>query len=109
LRWQKSVNIERTQYIGHYGVTFTVIRFTVKPNNRNELAEKIISGVVAPPIGVISSQAESMVENAFSDLIFNRLRNFHSAEMNIGLEAQVSGGIGPQRSGLSMHVYSDDA
>ncbi|WP_242170253.1 MULTISPECIES: hypothetical protein [unclassified Pseudomonas] len=85
------MNIERTQYIGHYGVTFTVIRFTVKPNNGNELAEKIISGAVAPPIGVISSQAESMVENAISDLIFNRLRNFHSADIIIGLKVQVGG------------------
>ncbi len=160
------MNIERTQYIGHYGVTFTVIRFTVKPNNRNELAtlclldakssapevrlrlqnlyekmlardlpcvmtvviskpltrkqadslnnrnnliKKIISGAIATPIGVISSQAESVDENAISDLIFNRLRNFHSADIIVGLEAQVSGGIGPQRSSLSMHVYSDDS
>jgi len=32
------VNIERTQHIGHYGVTFTVMRFTVVPENRNALA-----------------------------------------------------------------------
>ena len=35
---QHPVNIERTQYIGHYGVTFTVLCFTVLPANRNALA-----------------------------------------------------------------------
>ena len=35
---QNPVNIERTQHIGHYGVTFTVMRFTVVPENRNALA-----------------------------------------------------------------------
>lgn len=32
------MNIERTQYIGHYGVTFTVIRLSVVPGNRPALA-----------------------------------------------------------------------
>ena len=32
------MNIERTQYIGHYGVTFTVLRVTVLPANRHALA-----------------------------------------------------------------------
>ncbi|MCR4540602.1 hypothetical protein NUV89_19640 [Pseudomonas sp. 18.1.10] len=159
------MNIERTQYIGHYGVTFTVIRLRVMPsdrralntlclleaktsaveirmrllnlyekmlagdipclmtvviskpltrkqadslNNRNNLIKEIISGAVAAPVGLISSKAESMVENAVSDLISRRLRNFHSADIIIGLEAQVSGGIGPQRSSISIHVYSDE-
>lgn len=161
----KTVNIERTQYIGHYGVTFTVIRLKVMPadrqaltslclleaktlaaevrkrlqslyekmlardlpcliavvisnsltrkqadslNNRNNLIKEIISGAVAAPAGIISSKAESMVENAISDLISRRIRNFHSADIIIGLDAQVSGGIGPQRSSISMHVYSDE-
>lgn len=157
------MNIERTQYIGHYGITFTVIRLTVMPsnrqelatlclleakasaievrlrlqklyekmlardlpcvmtvavskpltrkqadslNNRNNLIKEIISGAVAAPVGIISSKAESIVENAISDLISRRIRNFHSADIVIGLDAQVSGGIGPQRSSVSMHVYS---
>lgn len=32
------MNLERTQYIGHYGVTFTVLRLTVLPDHRNALA-----------------------------------------------------------------------
>ena len=32
------MNIERTQHIGHYGVTFIVIRFTVVPESRHALA-----------------------------------------------------------------------
>ncbi|CAI8899774.1 hypothetical protein EMIT0357P_30434 [Pseudomonas marginalis] len=35
---QKPVNIERAQHIGHYGVIFTVNRFTVVPDNRHALA-----------------------------------------------------------------------
>jgi len=75
-------------------------------NNRNNLIKDIISGAVAAPVGIISSKAESIVENAISDLISRRIRNFHSADIVIGLDAQVSGGIGPQRSSVSMHVYS---
>ena len=75
-------------------------------NNRNNLIKEIISGAVAAPVGIISSKAESIVENAISDLISRRIRNFHSADIVIGLDAQVSGGIGPQRSSVSMHVHS---
>ncbi|SED56640.1 hypothetical protein EDF80_101417 [Pseudomonas brenneri] len=49
-----------------------------------------------------------MVEKATSDLISRQLRNFQHADIIIGLEAQVSGGIGPQRSSLSLHVYSNE-
>lgn len=77
-------------------------------NNRNNLLKEIISGAVAAPVGVISSKAESVFENAVSDLISRRIRNFHREDIIIGLDAQVSGGIGPQRSSTSMHVYSDE-
>lgn len=159
------MDLERTQYIGHYGVTFSVIRFTVQPNdkqalaslclleakasapevrlrlqslyermlaqdlpcfmtaviskpltrkqadslnNRNNVIKEVISGAIAAPIGLISSKAESLVEKATSDLISRQLRNFQRADIIIGLEARVSGGIGPQRSSLSMHVYSNE-
>ncbi|ETK21545.1 hypothetical protein H097_00665 [Pseudomonas sp. FH4] len=159
------MDLERTQYIGHYGVTFSVIRFTVRPNNkqalaslclleaktsaqevrlrlqnlyermlaqdlpclmtvviskpltrkqadslnnRNKVIKETISGAVAAPIGLMSSKAESLVEKATSDLISRQLRNFQHADIIIGLEAQVSGGIGPQRSSLSLHVYSNE-
>jgi len=32
------MDIERTQHIGHYGVTFTVIRLTVLPTHKHALA-----------------------------------------------------------------------
>ncbi|WP_235205534.1 hypothetical protein [Pseudomonas fluorescens] len=77
-------------------------------NNRNKIIKEAISGAVAAPIGIISGKAESLIENATRDLISRQLRNFQRADITIGLEARVSGGIGPQRSGLSMHVYSDE-
>ncbi len=73
-------------------------------NNRNNLIKAIIAGAVAAPVGIISNKAESFIENAISDLISRSLRNFHSADIIIGLDAQVSRGIGPQRSSISMHV-----
>nr|WP_262381178.1 MULTISPECIES: hypothetical protein [unclassified Pseudomonas] len=77
-------------------------------NNRNNVIKEVISGAIAAPIGLISSKAESLVEKATSDLISRQLRNFQRADIIIGLEARVSGGIGPQRSSLSMHVYSNE-
>ncbi len=77
-------------------------------NNRNNVVKEAISGAVAAPIGIISSKAESLIENFTRDLISRQLRNFQRADIIIGLEARVSGGIGPQRSSLSMHVYSDE-
>jgi len=57
---KKPVNLERTQYIGHYGVTLSVIRSTVKPNGKQ----------------------------ALSDLISRKPCNLHSADIIIGLDAQ---------------------
>ena len=74
------MNLERTQYIGRYGVTLSVIRSTVKPNGKQ----------------------------ALSDLISRKPCNLHSADIVIGLDAQASGGIDPQRSSISMHVYSNE-
>ncbi|MBK5440982.1 hypothetical protein JFV30_30325 [Pseudomonas sp. TH32] len=37
------MNLERTQHIGHYGVTFTVVRFSVVPGNRHTLANICLS------------------------------------------------------------------
>jgi hypothetical protein len=159
---QKPVNIERTQHIGHYGVTFTVIRFIVVPDNRHALAnlclleaktaarqvrdqvrrlyekmlardlpcemavaisyplrrnqadrlndqnvliKQIISGAVKAPGLPISNITAGFV----GDTISGKLRRYHAGDIIIGLDASVRGGIGPQRSTLSMHVYSDES
>lgn len=162
LSWQKPVNIERTQYIGHYGATFTLIRFTVAPDNRHVLAnlclreaktaarqvrdqisrlyermlardlpcemavaishplrrnqadrlndqnvliKQIISGAIKAPRIAISNVTAGFVGDAIS----GKLRRYHAGDITIGLDASVRGGIGPQRSTLSMHVYSDES
>lgn len=156
------MNIERTQYIGHYGVIFIVTRFTVLPDNRhsldnlclleaktaarqvrdqirrlyekmlardlpcemkvaisyplrrnqadrlndqNVLIKQIISGAVKAPGLVISNVTAGFVGNTIS----GKLRRYHAGNIIIGLDASVRGGIGPQRSTLSMHVYSDES
>ncbi|WP_065884631.1 hypothetical protein [Pseudomonas sp. 31 R 17] len=156
------MNIERTQYIGHYGVIFIVTRFTVLPDNRhsldnlclpeaktaarqlrdqirrlyekmlardlpcemkvaisyplrrnqadrlndqNVLIKQIISGAVKAPGLVISNVTAGFVGNTIS----GKLRRYHAGDIIIGLDASVRGGIGPQRSTLSMHVYSDES
>ena len=42
----------------------------------------------------------------YASSAFDRARARRGALIVIGLDAQVSGGIGPQRSSVSMHVYS---
>jgi hypothetical protein len=159
---QKPVNIERTQHIGHYGVIFTVIRFTVVPDNRHALAnlclletktaarqvrdqirrlyekmlardlpcemavaisdplrrnqadllndqnvliKQIISRAIKAPGIAISNITAGFV----GDAIAGKLRRYHAGDIIIGLDGSVRGGIGPQRSTLSIHVYSDES
>lgn len=149
------MDLERTQYIGHYGVTFTVIRFIVLPANRQALAnlcvleagasanevrdrlvelyEKmlardlpckmaiavckpltrqqadllnergtIIAGLVASalsaPISLVSPLAGSVVGGSIGLIAKSVIRSYHAGDVVIGLDAQVNGGIGPQRS-----------
>jgi hypothetical protein len=149
------VDLERTQYIGHYGVTFTVIRFIVLPANRQALAnlcvleagasanevrdrlvelyEKmlardlpckmaiavckpltrqqadllnergtIVAGLVASalsaPISLVSPLAGSVVGGSIGLIAKSVIRSYHAGDVVIGLDAQVNGGIGPQRS-----------
>ncbi|MBN2991823.1 hypothetical protein JWR97_11075 [Pseudomonas cedrina subsp. fulgida] len=156
------MNIERTQYIGHYGVIFIVTRFTVLPDNRhsldnlclleaktaarqvrdqirrlyekmlardlpcemkvaisyplrrnqadrlndqNVLIKQVISGAVKALGLVISNVTAGFVGNTIS----GKLRRYHAGDIIIGLDGSVRGGIGPQRSTLSMHVYSDES
>ena len=159
---QKPVNIDRTQHIGHYGVIFTVIRFTVVPDNRHALAnlclletktaarqvrdqisglyEKMLARDLPSKMAVAIShplrrnQADRLndqnvlIKNIISgavkasgiaistvtagfvgDTISGKLRRYHAGDIIIGLDASVRGGIGPQRSTLSMHVYSDES
>lgn len=151
---QTPLNIERTQHVGHYGVIFTVIRFTVMPglclleakaavqqvrdqirclyqkmlardlpceisvaisyplrrsqadrlNDQNILIKQIISRAVAAPGIVISTVTAGFVGNTIS----GKLRRYHAGDIIIGLDANVRGGIGPQRSTLSTHIYSDE-
>ncbi len=149
------MDLERTQYIGHYGVTFTVIRFIVLPANRQALAnlcvleagasanevrdrlvelyEKmlardlpckmaiavckpltrqqadllnergtIVAGLVASalsaPISLVSPLAGSVVGGSIGLIAKSVIRSYHAGDVVIGLDAQVNGGIGPQRS-----------
>lgn len=149
------MNLERTQYIGHYGVMFIVIRFTVVPANRHTLAnlclleagasanevryrlvgiyEKmlaralpckmavaiskpltrqqadvlnergtIVAGLIASassaPISLISPLAGGAVGATVGMIVKDVLRSYHAGDVVIGFDAQVDGGIGPQRS-----------
>lgn len=156
---QKPVNIERTQHIGHYGVIFTVIRFTVVPDNRHtlvnlrlleagdfsnevrnqirDLYEKmlahdlpckmalavskplnrqqadvlntrgdtiagLIGGALAAPISLVSRPIGGIVGATTSLIVKGIIRSYHAGDVVIGLDAQVNGGIGPQRSMSAM-------
>ncbi|WP_093528389.1 hypothetical protein [Pseudomonas sp. NFPP24] len=149
------MNIERTQYIGHYGITFTVLRLIVSPANhpvlaslclleagtsanelrqrlvdiyrkmlprdlpckmavaiskpltrtqadllniRGEIVAGLISGAVSAPMS-LASPAVGFAAGAAAGLIIKGIiRSYHAGDVVIGLDAQVNGGIGPQRS-----------
>ncbi|WP_124421981.1 hypothetical protein [Pseudomonas orientalis] len=149
------MNIERTQHIGHYGVIFTVIRFTVLPENRHALVNlclleagdsanevrnhlrdlyekmlardlpckmtvaiskplsrqqadllntrgEILAGLLgsalAAPISLVSRPIGGIVGTTASLIVKGIIRSYHAGDVIIGLDAQVNGGIGPQRS-----------
>ncbi|MBJ2250567.1 hypothetical protein JFT59_05030 [Pseudomonas sp. MF6784] len=149
------MNLERTQYIGHYGVTFSVIRFTVFPGDRQglsslylleagicanqlryqlmDLYEKmlardlpckmavaickpltrrqadllnergtivagLISSAFSAPISLVSPLVGGAVGGTLGLIIKGAIRSYHAGDVVIGLDAQVNGGIGPQRS-----------
>jgi hypothetical protein len=149
------VNIERTQYNGHYGVTFTVLRLIVSPSNhlamanlclleagisanevrrrlvdlyrkmlardlpcrmtvaiskpltrqqaellniRGEIVAGLISGAVSAPMSLASPAAGLAAGAAAGLTIKGIIRSYHAGDVVIGLDAQVNGGIGPQRS-----------
>ncbi|WP_256097467.1 hypothetical protein [Pseudomonas sp. 24 E 13] len=74
-------------------------------NDQNVLIKQIISGAVKAPGLVISNVTAGFAGNTIS----GKLRRYHAGDIIIGLDASVRGGIGPQRSTLSMHVYSDES
>lgn len=157
------MNLERTRYIGHYGIVFSVTRFTVAPggrdslkhlclleaktsltqvrdrlmalyekmlpsnlpcvmtvaiskpltrqqgellNNQRLLIKDLIADAIAAPMGMVSDQGGRMVAKVVGEFISSKLRNYHAGDIVVGFDAQVRGGIGPQRSTSSMVVYA---
>lgn len=149
------MNIDRTQHIGHYGVTFTVLRFVVLPanhsalvnlclqetgtsakevrqkrlhlyrkmlardlpckmtvaiskpltreqadllNTRGEIVAGLISSAVSAPMSLASPAAGFAAGAAAGLIIKGIIRSYHAGDVVVGLDAQVNGGIGPQRS-----------
>lgn len=153
------MDFERTQHVGHYGVVFTLIHFTVQPDDAaslrtinlpeitkhhfevtrliEETYERMlaqgrpcrmvlavsqpvsrnsadllndqratigtlvgsIGGKLASPLGSI---AEKIAGATSASATKNRLPTFHSGDVIVSIDAQVSGGIGPQRSSASL-------
>ena len=153
------MDFERTQHVGHYGVVFTLIHFTVQPDDPTSLRtinlpeitkghfevirlieetyERMlaqgrpcrmvlavsqpvsrnsadllndqratigtlvgsIGGKLASPLGSI---AEKIAGATSASATKKRLPTFHSGDVIVSIDAQVSGGIGPQRSSASL-------
>lgn len=155
------MNIERTQYIGHYGITFTLLRLTVLPANRhamenlclleagtsaNEVRQRLIdlygkmlardlpcamtiaiakpltrqqadlinergtiialllAGAFSAPVRPFSKPVARVVATTVGVVTKNFIRTYHAGDVVIGIEAQVKGGIGPQRSESAMVI-----
>ncbi|WP_225933022.1 MULTISPECIES: hypothetical protein [Pseudomonas] len=158
---QKPVNIERTQYIGHYGVTFMVIRLTVLPthkhaltnlclleagtsanevryrlvdlyekmfardlpckmtvaiskpltrqqaellNERGTIVTLLLAGAFSVPLHPLSKPVARVVGVTVGLFTKNIIRSYHAGDVIVGSEAQVDGGIGPQRSMSAMVI-----
>ncbi|MGE6386655.1 hypothetical protein ACQKEN_13455 [Pseudomonas sp. NPDC078416] len=153
------MDFERTQHVGHYGVVFTLIHFTVQPDDAaslrtinlpeitkghfevirliEETYERMlaqgrpcrmvlavsqpvsrnsadllndqratigtlvgsIGGKLASPLGSI---AEKIAGTTSASATKNGLPTFHSGDVILSIDAQVSGGIGSQRSSASL-------
>lgn len=155
------MNIERTRYIGHYGVTFTVLRVTVLPADRNALANLclleagasanevrqqlvdlygkmlardlpcvmtiaitkpltrqkadlfnergtiialLLAGAFSAPIHPFSKPVARAAATTVGVITKSFIRTYHAGDVVIGIEAQVEGGIGPQRSMSAMVI-----
>lgn len=153
------MDFERTQHVGHYGVVFTLIHFTVQPDDAaslrtinlpeitkghfevtrlvEETYERMfaqgrpcrmvlavsqpvsrnsadllndqratigtlvgsIGGKLASPLGSI---AKKIAGTTSASATKNSFPTFHSGDVIVSIDAQVSGGIGPQRSSASL-------
>lgn len=153
------MNIERTQHVGHYGVVFTLMHFTVEPGDAASLRTLSLPEItkekyevtrliedtynrmlaqgrpcrmvlaVSDPVsrnsadllndqratigtligsigGKLASPLGSLVEKiagvTSASATKNGLPTFHSGDVIVSIDAQVSGGIGPQRSSASL-------
>jgi len=67
-------------------------------NIRGEIVAGLISGAVSAPMS-LASPAVGFAAGAAAGLIIKGIiRSYHAGDVVIGLDAQVNGGIGPQRS-----------
>lgn len=155
------MNIERTQYLGHYGVAFTVLRFIVvsanqhalaslslleagtsvnevrkrlvdiygkmlardlpckitvaiaKPltrqqadllNERGTIIALLLAGAFSAPVRPFSKPVARVVATTVGVATKHFIRTYHAGDVVIGIEAQVEGGIGPQRSESAMVI-----
>ncbi|MCD4531030.1 hypothetical protein [Pseudomonas sp. C3-2018] len=75
-------------------------------NNQRQLIESVIADAIAAPMGMVSDQAGRMVAKVVGEFVGSKLRNYHAGDVIVGFDAQVRGGIGPQRSASSMVMYA---
>ena len=64
----------------------------------------LTSGVFATAAGKLMPAAAFPVGWAAREFTLNKLPTYHAGDVIVSLDAQVSGGIGPQRSGSSMII-----
>ncbi|WP_296186675.1 hypothetical protein [Pseudomonas sp. UBA1879] len=155
------MEFERTQHVGHYGVVFTLIHFTVQPGDAVALRTikfpeitssnyevtrlieetydrmpaqgrpcRMVLGVshpmsrasadllneqkatIASLVGYMGGKLASSLGSvaakiagvSTSSATKKRLPNFHAGDVIVSIDAQVSGGIGPQRSSASLVI-----
>lgn len=67
-------------------------------NTRGDIIAGLISGALAAPVSLVSRPIGGLVGATTGLIVKGLIRSYHAGDVIIGLDAQVKGGIGPQRS-----------
>jgi hypothetical protein len=67
-------------------------------NERGTIVAGLVASALSAPISLVSPLAGSVVGGSIGLIAKSVIRSYHAGDVVIGLDAQVNGGIGPQRS-----------
>ena len=73
-------------------------------NERGTIIALLLAGAFSAPIHPFSKPVERVAATTVGVIAKSFIRTYHAGDVVIGIEAQVEGGIGPQRSMSAMVI-----